>query len=319
MAARLECPPRRTEFETTDPDLAHEQLLAAYDHGLRMSGFTGARPMRHRRTEAGAFAVDDLALPLDLAFSADELALMILQVESGHVERTLAGVENRIGPGDVLVHTQPAMKFRARTIDVVCRPVRLDTALFNQITTAPSGLIRFTGYRPRTPGTAAHWKRTVHYLNENLRENPEAAGHELVLGNTARLLAATALATFPNTAVIEPNGVDRHDAGPAALRRAIAYLEEHADEDVVVADLARAARVTIRAVQLAFRRHLDTTPMAYLRRVRLEHAHRELRDADPARETVAAVAARWGFANPGRFAAYYRVAFGVTPARTLRG
>jgi len=31
-----------------------------------------------------------------------------------------------------------------------------------------------------------------------------------------------------------------------------------------------AAHVTVRAVQLAFRRHLDTTPMAYLRRVRLE-------------------------------------------------
>jgi hypothetical protein len=32
-----------------------------------------------------------------------------------------------------------------------------------------------------------------------------------------------------------------------------------------VADIAAAARVTTRAVQLAFRRHLDTTPTDYLR------------------------------------------------------
>ena len=59
--------------------------------------------------------------------------------------------------------------------------------------------------------------------------------------------------------------------------------------------------------------------MAYVRRVRLECAHRELQAADPTSgDTVAAIAARWGFAKPDRFAAAYRAAYGVAPIHTLR-
>jgi hypothetical protein len=69
---------------------------------------------------------------------------------------------------------------------------------------------------------------------------------------------------------------------------------------------------------LAFRRHLDTTPLGYLRRVRLEHAHRQLTAADPARESVTAVAYRWGFSSPPQFTARYRAAYGIAPSHTLR-
>ena len=59
------------------------------------------------------------------------------------------------------------------------------------------------------------------------------------------------------------------------------FIEENAHADITVADIAAAASVTVRAIQLAFRRHLDTTPLEYLRRVRLGHAHRDLLAADP--------------------------------------
>jgi transcriptional regulator GlxA family with amidase domain len=71
-------------------------------------------------------------------------------------------------------------------------------------------------------------------------------------------------------------------------------------------------------VQLAFRRHLGVTPLAYLRRVRLEGAHRELLSACPDRVTVTMVAADWRFTNVSRFSGYYRAAYGVSPAQTLR-
>ena len=70
---------------------------------------------------------------------------------------------------------------------------------------------------------------------------------------------------------------------------------------------------------LAFRREADTTPMAYLRRVRLNRARQQLIEADPGRETVAAVAARWGFASPSSFTAYYRDAYGTLPSQALHG
>jgi transcriptional regulator GlxA family with amidase domain len=106
---------------------------------------------------------------------------------------------------------------------------------------------------------------------------------------------------------------------PAAVRRAVAFIDEHADRDISAADIADAAHVTIRAVQLAFRRHLDTTPSDYLRRVRLDRAHQELCAASPGDGvTVTEIATRWGFASPSRFAASYRDTYGVLPSHTLR-
>jgi anti-anti-sigma factor len=99
---------------------------------------------------------------------------------------------------------------------------------------------------------------------------------------------------------------------------AVAFINEHAQDDISVADIAAASFVTIRAVQLAFRRHLDITPLGYLRQVRLEHAHAQLLSADADRTTVTAVAADWHFSNASRFSGHYRAAYGVPPVQTLR-
>jgi transcriptional regulator GlxA family with amidase domain len=103
------------------------------------------------------------------------------------------------------------------------------------------------------------------------------------------------------------------------VRRAVAFIDGHASLPITVTDVARAAGVGPRALQLAFAHHLGCSPMTHVRRVRLEGAHRELQAADPtAGDTVAAIAARWGFARPDRFAAAYRAAYGAPPSHTLR-
>lgn len=95
---------------------------------------------------------------------------------------------------------------------------------------------------------------------------------------------------------------------------------DHADQPITVAQIAAAAHVTVRAPQYAFRRHLDTTPLAHLRRVRLAQVHRDLGAADPAGgATVTEIAARWGFCHPGRFASLYRTTYRRAPHQTLNG
>ena len=140
------------------------------------------------------------------------------------------------------------------------------------------------------------------------------AGEPLLAGSIARLLAATALTVFPNNTLSDPTLSDRHDAHPRMLRRAIAFIEENVDRDITPAEIAAAARVTIRALHLAFRRHLDTTTTAYLRWVRLERADQELRWADATDDVVVAeTSRRWGWAFAHRFAATYRHRFGSPP------
>lgn len=107
-------------------------------------------------------------------------------------------------------------------------------------------------------------------------------------------------------------------AGSSTVRAARAYIEAHAAQPLTVAGIAGAVGVGVRGLQQGFARALDMSPTQYLRLVRLREAHRELAAADPATTTVAELAARWGFAHQGRFAAQYRRRYGVLPAQTLR-
>ncbi|CAA0136091.1 HTH-type transcriptional regulator CdhR [Mycolicibacterium vanbaalenii] len=105
---------------------------------------------------------------------------------------------------------------------------------------------------------------------------------------------------------------------PRLLRRALDFIHDNAEYEITIRDIASASDVTPRALQYAFREHLDTTPLEYLRRIRLERAHRELQSADPALDTVTSIAGRCGFSHPGRFSSAYKQVFGTEPSRTLR-
>jgi len=96
------------------------------------------------------------------------------------------------------------------------------------------------------------------------------------------------------------------------------FIHDNAHLDIGVSDIAAAIGVTPRSVQYTFRRHLGATPLQYLRRVRLDRAHRDLQAADPAVDTVTEIAGRWRFSHPGRFSRAYKQAFGTAPSATLR-
>lgn len=107
-------------------------------------------------------------------------------------------------------------------------------------------------------------------------------------------------------------------AHPPMLRRVVSFIHDNAHADIGLMDMAAAVNVTPRSVQYMFRRYLGTTPLEYLRRVRLDRAHRDLKAADPTVDTVTAIAGRWGFAHAGRFSMAYKQVFGTAPSSTLR-
>lgn len=106
----------------------------------------------------------------------------------------------------------------------------------------------------------------------------------------------------------------------ATVRRAMRFCEDHAADPLTLGDIARAAGAGPRALQKGFKRHVGTTPMGYLRNVRLSHVHQELVAAagDTTPGIVTAIALRWGFVHAGRFAYLYRQVYGSTPSQTLR-
>ena len=314
--------PGRIEFSTTDSERAIAYLRQLYRTSLRITGARDGHLYQHSRVDGGSFAISNVRVPLDICVRRDTLdSLIIVQIDSGRMERECGGVSERFLAGDIFVDAAPSLSANMRTLGVEGQTVMLDLGVLAQVAaTSPArgaGPIRLTSFRPRSALAGLQWQRTVTLLRDVL-ENSEAAAQPLIRGSAARMLAATVLTTFPNTAIIDPSAQDRRDATSTTLRRAIAFIEQHPHADISVADIAAAANVSIRAVQFAFRRQLDTTPMAYLRAVRLDRAHNELLATDPGHgETVTGIAARWGFYSSSRFAAQYRRAYGVTPRHTL--
>ncbi|WP_051839705.1 AraC family transcriptional regulator [Streptomyces sp. NRRL F-5126] len=107
--------------------------------------------------------------------------------------------------------------------------------------------------------------------------------------------------------------------GRRTVREAIDLVRAEDQADWTIPELARAVGVTVRALEMGFRKELGRTPREFVREQRLLRAHDELLRANPGDgTTVTEVASRWGFWHAGRFAAGYSGRFGVRPATTLR-
>ncbi|MFG2638650.1 helix-turn-helix domain-containing protein [Streptomyces sp. NPDC048362] len=309
-------------FDSDDLDATEDFLSQAYARMRIGSGTPGANRALIRRAGIAPVSVDQLSLDFEMSYSVTPLGKVCLCVlHEGTVrDHRVAGVEDTFGPGDVVLLAPPDLPYSGRIDNARYTITMLDPTLLTQVAVGADGVrpVRLTGHRPCSRSAARHLGRTIAHLRDTVLSDPAIADQPLIATTAAQYLAASVLSAFPNTASAEPTAADRNDAHPAMLRRALAYLDDHADQPFTVADVAAAAHVTVRALQYAFRRHLDTTPLAHLRRVRLAHAHQELASADPGSGvTVTAVAARWGFHHPGRFAAHYRDTYRRAPHETL--
>jgi len=316
--------PERTRVEIFDAAEMRQFLDTAYGVRMRLkeSRLRNA-PLRHARTDIGPVAVDDVRMVGEISTSPDPLdKVFAVWANGGRVSGECAGLIGEAANGEITLLSQPDLPHDAHSADVNVTTVLMDPSLVAGVAGAATGgevpLVRFSSFRPVDDVAARLWKDTVHYVKNSVLASDEAAT-PLVLGHCSRLLAAVTLATFPNTIAPDPTPHDRTDSGPVLLQRAISFMETNAGNDIALADIAEAVHVTPRAVQYMFRRHLDTTPLQYLRRLRLDYAHRDLLVAEHPQETVTAIAARWGFMHTGRFAVLYRQTFGQSPHETLRG
>jgi hypothetical protein len=251
-------------------------LLSDMRGVVRIRGRGNRGGMRLEQDRIGPVTLDRTTFGMDLDADVETTeALIFGHVSGGAVGFRTGTAEHWHGDSSPYVAAQPGQPRTSMIRGGVHDQAVIDPALPGQIAdTAPGRTqqpVRFTGYEPTAAQAAEQWRVTYAYVRDTALAGPDLAG-PLVTASAARLLVATALAVFPNNALTDPTATDRHDAHPGTVHRAVSFIDEHAHEDITIADIAAAAFVTIRAVQLAFRRHLDITPMEYLRRVRLDRA-----------------------------------------------
>jgi AraC-like DNA-binding protein len=106
-----------------------------------------------------------------------------------------------------------------------------------------------------------------------------------------------------------------YDVGAApdqALRnRVVGYIEARlSDRDLAPAQIAAAHHISVRRLHKLFEDE-PLTVAALIRQRRLERCRADLAGSD---RTVAAVAARWGFADPAHFSRLFKATFGYNAA-----
>lgn len=241
----------RASYATADPFEAREFVEEAYGARIRVGSIRDRRfRVSLERVRCGDVELADLDLPMDLRMMivgrGDYVFSTVIDGTATYERRS---DETRLTRGDTYVAIRPVGEDPARTEHLHVRTISLPAAVLDAVAAAAgadAAAWEFTAMRPITGG-ARRFRRTlagVRELLDGLGDDPAP----LVTGPAARLMAATALAVFPNTAVAPFEATDRAgDAHPDALRRAIAYIDANPDLDLTLADVARAAFVSPRA------------------------------------------------------------------------
>jgi AraC-like DNA-binding protein len=314
---------QHVRFETSEPDLGYRHIREVYlDHEVTLRD-----PDRNFR-----LSVDHLRIgPVFVSWVRQSMAgavrtrdglgwQAIFTNRRGVAEVQTRHQVHRIGAGGSFAFRPDApYSFSWESLDV--EGVGLDYALLaDQVaqhleTEKP---FRFDFDEAISAAAAEHWHRTVEFARRVGLANAANSDGTLLAHELSLLLTGTALMCFPNP-TLDGDAPARAGAAPASLRRAVAYIDANLDQSVTLTDIAAAARVSPRALRETFRRHLDTTPMAYVRRGRMASAHAELQAAEPGDgQTVTSIASHWGFAQLPRFGVLYRKAYGTPPSQTLR-
>lgn len=237
---------------------------------------------------------------------------------SAEMDRRFSGVA---APGCFMVYRpegeQVDPRYVGRRVSLMIDRHAVEGALADALGRTVHSQVDVQPFLPNTVGAAPSWITMVSLLAEHMFR-PGSVLHQPMVGTPFAdsvvrgfLLAAD----HSYRAILEGEAVN---APPRAVGSAIDVIEAEPHRPWTVSALAACSYVSVRSLQQGFRAHVGTTPMAYLREVRLRRAHEDLLESDPSVATVASIALDWGFTNMGRFAAAYTARYNELPAATLR-
>lgn len=241
---------------------------------------------------------------------------------SGQATATYRGETWEVSPYQILVVSpgeQLRMECELDSPQVILRIEQgaLERTLTRILGRAPAGRTVFEPILDLTAEAAVRWHTVMQLLSTELLTPGSLLHAGTGAGQIEDFVISTLLLVQSSNHLRAGENIGR--GGRRTVQRAIAHIEANLASPMTVEDVARAAQMSVRAVQQGFRDDLHTTPMAYLRDQRLERVRAELADALPEdRVQVTAIAQKWGFTHLGNFAGAYRTRFGETPSQTLR-
>ena len=214
---------------------------------------------------------------------------------------------------------------------------------YDLVSTGELDLIGLSIHRDMLAGLApskVEWlERAQHVRNLGLSTDSASAIRHMLLAVTSQTEADGALdhlghqgqaaelltATLTQTVILAMHSEDRHhaqaiprraDSRLKVVKRAIAYMRAHLQDDIGVPEICAAAYASRRSLQYCFEEFMQTTPQAYLRALRLNEARRALKLHGD--RPITMIASDWGFSSASHFTKHYKQMFDELPSATLR-
>jgi len=237
---------------------------------------------------------------------------------AGHSEVRSAGHQSRIGAGMACITSAQTRSRLSLGLGLEQLVLRISGTSLRKKLEAITGtrLARDIEFEPTahagTPETES-LHRAIDFLVTELRAGASATStaarelEQLVL----TLLLQAGRHNFSHLLRQAPEAIE-----PWQVRLAEEYIEANSQRPITVELLAEALDVSARSLFDRFRSYRGYSPMAFVRRVRLNHAKKMLLEPD-ASTSVTGVAMLCGFVNQGHFSRYYNAAFGELPSATL--
>jgi AraC-like DNA-binding protein len=216
--------------------------------------------------------------------------------------------------------TREQCLFRSEADNARMQFVLSQTVLIDQLTALlgepPANVPDFA---PAIDLTSGHGRSLAQYLlmaAVDLDRADSMLAHPTTMGMFQQFIITGLLLSQPHShfdSLLRLSG----PIAPHGVKRAIDYMEANLAQPIVLADIVAAAGIPGRTLLQHFRDSSGTSPMRYVRDMRMARVRQDLLRAHDG-ESVTEIALRWGFNHLGRFAAEYRRRFGETPSETRR-
>lgn len=311
-------------FRTTDLDEAREQVARVFcPHRLVTTSSDGVVDTVHNRVTLNQLSINYLDYGAEVRIDPGALSSFFL------VQMPLAG-GSEVTCGKATVTSTPdlaTVPSATESLSMVWHDGSPHLLVHISRTTAEARLrellghdliapLRFELGMDMTTPEAQSWRRLV----DLAVADADSGGLTLqsVVRDQLEDMILTGLLMTHRHNYSEPLQRHYRPAAPRAIRAAVALFEASPENTPTMTELARAAGVSIRSLQVGFQQYMGMSPTEYLRDLRLQRVHDELAAAGADGRTVADVAYSWGFNHLGRFAQMYRKRFGELPSQTIR-
>lgn len=306
-------------------------LLEGTDYFRRHSPGFELRPfsmasdfqLEHKRLEVGRIKIDFARIDCGRVFEVMQISnpgYYTCRIPvAGRCEFRLDGAKWTLGPGQILAGN-PFDSIPKRFIAPYAQAIlSIEVAAIEEVLAAELGRpitdpLRFEPVP--SGGPAARLLSSMVEFNWMTFDTGSAATHWRVARQLERALLIGLLRAVPSNYSIELE-LQSREIAPHYVRRAETYIRANMAAALRMEDIVDASGVSSRALFYGFRRWRQTTPMAYLKSVRLDCARMALTEASLEGGSVTDVALGVGYQYMSRFSSDYRARFGERPSDTL--